>query len=912
MVRVLFAGVFLHGILWAQLTTGIVEGVLRSLDGRPLSGAVLTVNGDPGFHAEVRSRDDGGFVLVLPYGRYRLSADILVFVAPLQITRLDLVMDPHGVFHAVEPRVDRMSAGLWSDTSRGLRFPEGFSVQSALATREPFSITTPLDFSGLSDSGLGLESQHASSWTDTQFKLMGMDTTDSYQPGRPAILADVQALDQEVVRGAFAQTASSGFGTEVSMFLAQPEGSWHGAFITSNTGSALASSNLPPPATRGILQQAQYFRRFTRDSLQIGGPVTRWLDLFATATGGWSAQTVPLEPPGTDQRSRLLFGNLRGRVRAGPRDQFDALFSGSRIDLSDWGNAAGLEPLIGRRMSPEFVLPQGFPNQPEVDHLDFLQAGWTHELESGVTQLRYGYSIAHLDTDVPTGVAGLPSKIDLLDGVVTGAPPIGNFAIRSRHEVEGSWQLGTLDTAGTRHHISVGVGWKTASPVNRFNVPSGTDLITAAGAPAFVVGYNSPSVSRAFVRSLTAYAADHADMSHGLSLDLGVLADFSRGSVPNQSDRIAWNSVSPRGGFAWQIPFLPRLVLRATYFRIDSPLAGRYLDFGNPNSLGGSMYPWIDRNGDGQFEAGEEGPLLLRFGGPYSSIAPSLRRPYADEVEVGADWGFHRGFLGLHLFRRDDKQRIAAVDVGVSFEDFTPVSIIDPLNQHPLTVYQQNPATFGQDRYLLTNPGGLRAMNTGLLLEARKDWGRFTLHASFVAEKSYGPTNPGNSVLENDPGVVGALLLDPNTAIYAEGRNFTDPSYVAKLQATYRFAPSWGRFEVATVGDYKDGLVFGRELLVTGLAQGPIVVPATRKEVLTFRGNAPGYRTTYVMNWNLRLARQFKLPYGRMSLAADVLNVTNTSHHLQESDLTSPSFSERLPVQILPPRFVRIEFRYEF
>jgi hypothetical protein len=438
------------------------------------------------------------------------------------------------------------------------------------------------------------------------------------------------------------------------------------------------------------------------------------------------------------------------------------------------------------------------------------------------------------------------------------------------------------------------------------------NLITAAGAPAFVVTYNSASESREFVRSLSAYAADHVDLSGGLSLDLGVLADFSRGSVPNQSDRIAWNSVSPRAGFAWQIPGLPRLVLRATYFRLDSPLAGRYLDFGNPGSLGGSVYQWIDRNGDGQFEPGEQGSLLMRFGGPYSSIAPSLRRPYADEFDVGADWGFHRGFLGLHLFRRDDKQRIAALDVGVPFADFTPVTVIDPLTRQPLTVYQQNPATFGQDRYLLTNPAGLRTMNAGLLLEARKDWFGLTLHASFVAEKSYGATNPGNSVLENDPGIIGALLLDPNTTSYAEGRNFTDPSYVAKLQATYHLSPAWGGLEVAAVGDYKDGLVFGRELLVTGLAQGPIVVPATRREVFNFPGNAPGYRTTYILNWNLRLAREFRLPGGRMTMAGDLLNLTNTSHHLQESDLTGPNFAERLPAQIPPPRFVRIELRYEF
>ena len=88
---------------------------------------------------------------------------------------------------------------------------------------------------------------------------------------------------------------------------------------------------------------------------------------------------MPLATPGSDQASSLLFANVRGRIRAGSGDQFDGDFVGSRIDLSDWGVPAGLEALAGNRMAPSFVLPGGFSGESEVDHLDFLQAGWTHQ-----------------------------------------------------------------------------------------------------------------------------------------------------------------------------------------------------------------------------------------------------------------------------------------------------------------------------------------------------------------------------------------------------------------------------------------------------------------------------------------------------------------------------------------------------
>lgn len=374
--------------------------------------------------------------------------------------------------------------------------------------------------------------------------------------------------------------------------------------------------------------------------------------------------------------------------------------------------------------------------------------------------------------------------------------------------------------------------------------------------------------------------------------------------------------MSPRAGFAWQVPHSHGLVLRGMYSRWFAPLAGRYLDFGNPNSLGGSSYQWIASNSNGSFQPSEQGNLLLRFGGPYSSISPSLHRPYSDEFDIGAEFPLApRSVASIHLFRRDDKERIAAIDTGVPAQAFTPISILDPgsdgipgtFDDQRLTVYAQNPATLGQDRYLLTNPTGLRMLNTGLLAEVGTEWRRLMLRASFVAEKSYGRTNPGDAVNENDAGVVGSLFLDPNTAIHAAGRSFVDRAYVGKMQASYRLPSACGGIEVTSIADYTDGLVFARQLLVTVLPQGPFLVATT------VRGSPEGgNRAQYVINWNLRLSRQFGLPIGRFAVTADIFNVTNAGQSIQQNDLSGPSFNLRMPVAIQPPRFVRIGFRYAF
>ena len=396
----LAAAVVVPGFVSAQLTTGIVEGILHDPDGRTRGGVRLNVRGTPGFRLALETCAGGEFAVALPYGEYQFFSDvhssgITVSVEPLLTLRLDLVIDGSGALRRAE---QSRSPGVWSDKPQERTYPEAVSLHGLLLAREPASVTAPLDFTGLGDNRVALESQRGYSWTATQFKLLGMDATDSYQPGHPVILPDVQAIDEVVVRSAFAQAPSTSYGTEVGIFLAQPGASWHGMLSTADTGSILSSSNLPP-ADRGIVQQPEQFRWFTRDGIQAGGPVTQWADLFVMGTAQWSLQTVPLEPPGNDQRSRLLFGNIRGRIRASRRDQFDALYSGSRINLNDWGIPVDLESLAGRRMSPPFVLPGGFKGQSAVDHFDFLQAGWIHRFAEnsrlGVLELRYGESTAH-------------------------------------------------------------------------------------------------------------------------------------------------------------------------------------------------------------------------------------------------------------------------------------------------------------------------------------------------------------------------------------------------------------------------------------------------------------------------------------------------------------------------------------
>lgn len=923
--------------LIAQIATGTLAGTIRDAEA-PLDGAAILISSDLGFRTSVKTDARGAFLITLPYGRYQLkvqngraapSSPLSITIDPLQSQDLRLLLTTSKNLQ-IESQTSA-NPGVWS-ASPSESDPTPRTFAGLMLDREPATAVQPLNYSGLGDNRLAWQSQRGISWTGTQFKLLGMDATDSFQPGQPAIFPDVDSLDQVVARSGLAQTTSRAYGAEIGFFPSQPAAVWHGAFSTSGTGAPLASSNLPPPADRGAVQQNEQFRWFTRDSGEAGGALTRWADLFVSLAGQWSSQTVPIAAPGNNLNSHMLFGDTRLRLRAGPHDQFDLLYSGSRNHLSNWAMPAGLEALAAQRMAPSFVSPFGFQNLSEADQFDFVQAGWSHiasDSAVGVLQARYQYSITHLET-TPIGSANgaAQSSLDLLGINATGVAPLANDAAQTRQQATAFWQPSALHALKLRHQIVAGFGFDTSSPINRFTAPSDLNLITAAGAPAYVEELNTPSDSRSIIRASTLTFADHVALGNSFSLDIGAVADFSRGGLPVQTsagtgplparpDLIAWNNISPRAGFAWSVPHGGGLVLRATYFRVYVPLAGRYLDFGNPNSLGGSEYQWEPLSGAGPFLPGQLGKVIQRFGGPFSSIAPSLERPYADEFDIGAQIQPLRALdLSISFFRRDDKHRLAAINTGVPPSDFSPVTIADPgsdgipgtFDDQTLTVYQQNPATFGQDHYLLSNPPGLRTLNKGAQAEIRTHWRNLFLDATFVAEESMGPTNPGDAPFESDPGVLGSLYMDPNTLVNADGRTFMDRAFLGKLQGTYRLPRG---IEFTAIVDYNDGLVFARQLLITGLAQGPFVIDSTHRGTII---NDPlsGNRAQGVINANLRLAREFRLPRGSLGAAVDLFNAANSAYRIQENDVSGTSFNLRLPVEIQPSRFARLDLRYSF
>src|SRR5262249_25126038 len=132
-----------------------------------------------------------------------------------------------------------------------------------------------------------------------------------------------------------------------------------------------------------------------------------------------------------------------------------------------------------------------------------------------------------------------------------------------------------------------------------------------------VVRLNTPTEARVHVQNVSEFAQDSWRPAKWLNVVLGLRVETSTGRAAGQVADINWTTLLPHGGFVLPIT-RSRTFLKASWVRYGHVLQGRYLDFGNPESLGAQIFRWSDLNHDGLAQPSELGQLTQVFGGPFS------------------------------------------------------------------------------------------------------------------------------------------------------------------------------------------------------------------------------------------------------------------------------------------------------
>jgi Carboxypeptidase regulatory-like domain len=776
------------------------------------------------------------------------------------------------------------------------QLPNGRNIWSLLQNQEPSTVTNRLEIAGTETSVPALFSAFGASWTENQYRLNGLDVTDPYVPGLPLTNPDFDALAEFQVITASKPAVSQGSGESVALASPLPPEKLHGGAQFFASGSALQSDNMDARLRNFDFPGPLRLNSLLDGSIQLGGKLPAALGslpfFVALSTQQVSQNLGGFAPPINSGVNRVLI-DFTPWSRGLQRINF--LYSGQHI----FNSAQGAMPTV----APEATTRGN-------DNFNQFQAQWSRSFSpTSLLNASFGVVNAIVSSSFQNAAHGI-SMVDLPLLIFTGPAPLATSGLRTRYEAQSIFQKILNGPLGS-HSLTLGFDWSRSNIVERWYSMDNTLQVLVNGQGSELIRWNTPAQTQQYVQNVAEFVQDAWRPWKWLSLPIGLRIDTSTGQANGASNGISWTTVQPRLGFVVPL-WPPGLVLQGSWSRYGHLLQGRYLDFGNPAALGAQVFAWQNSNGDGVAESQELGPLLRRFGGPYSAVAGNLARPYMDEISFGVQGNFgNRLTAYVRFFRRDDHRLIALENTGVPFSDYTPVQYTDPGNDgiygtaddQVLTLYNEKPSALGHDFLLLTNPG-LRASYEGtqflVMARVRKSW---EFSVNFTAGKTAAHTAPGNNPFQDDTGFVGTLGIDPNTLVMSQGRTFFDRGYMGKITSYYS-APHG--FYLSAVATYFDGAPFARLLFVDGFNQGPFFVKATPV------GHPGGFQTQLNATVDARLARDFHLERGTLSGYIDVFNIMNWNSNTREADLTGPAFLLRVPLAVEAPRTVRLGLAWHF
>ena len=854
---------------------------------------------------------DGGFAFAgLPCGSYTLAFSRAGW-APRSISHLLLRCDSTvqvkvALYHpAAEPLRHRAppeitdESPVWGTQFGQLQLadlPNARNIWSLLQTQEPSTVTDRIDVGGLETGEPALFAAQGASWTENQYRLNGLNVTDPYQPGFPLLDPSLDDLAQFQVITAAKPAADGDSGTNVVLATPDPVPTWHGGARLFYSPGALQSDNFNARLARFHFPGPERLNHLEDGSAQLGGklpPALASLPFYASfstqqldkALGGFAAPIL----------LRIYRGLADVTAYSRGSQKLDLFYSGQHISNSRQGAALNVGPSATTRGNRNFHQ---------------FQARWSKTAGSAtVFSATGGLVNAVISSAIQNGVQGV-STLDLPQMTLTGSAPLSHSGVRTSYQ--GKVQAQTLRTGPAgMHSLSLGVDWQRSDISNSWFAIQNLQAITVEGVGAEIIRWNTPARAQQHVQNVAEFVQDLWRPSHWLSVSAGLRVDTSTSRARGSASAINWTTLQPRLGVV--VPLGPRgLRLQGNWARYGHVLQGRYLDFGDPVALGGQVFRWTDANGDDQVQPQEIGPLLRVFGGPHSALASGISRPHTDEFSFGAEQDLGAGIgAAIRFFRRDDHRLLALKNAGVPFSDYAPVLYHDPGNDgilgtpddQVLTLYNRLPSALGKDFLVLGNYG-FHASYKGMEARLSKRlFQRWAFAASFTATRTLAATNPGNSVFQDDTGVIGTLNTDPNTLIFAQGRTHFDRAFTGKVSGYYS-AP-FG-LHLGVVAAYYDGLPFGRLLFINGFKQGPFFVRAQPV------GHPGGFQTQLNATLDCRISRDFPLPRGVLSAYLDVFNILNANSNTLESDLGGPAFLSRVPLTVEAPRTARVGLQWTF
>ncbi len=893
-----------------------------------MAGARVTLASSDKLFSLTSVTDDRGFFdfCGMPPGEHSLAAESRgrriyerqgLTIEPGATLHIRIVLEPAGR----EPAARASIVDLSPSTGRTIidefqvkSLPSANNVWSLIENQDLSATTNRIDVGGVwADLPALWSSRGSVSWTQSAYLLNGLDVSDPYDSGTPMFYPDITSLAFAVHDDGRHPIRDLSPGGAFDLIPKQGTPDWHGALQFSLTTSGLTTDHVPERLIQEGITERTRLNSLANAAGQVSGPLLPGkLFMFAS-----------LNQLNVSRNVAEFAGDDKGTVSSGlvnltyllPHGSLQFLWTGQIVKHPTYG--------AGRNVPVESTADQNNTfNVAQVLLRTSLSPG--HSLELGAS-----YDRGNLRSDLQEGVSE-PHGEEVFKKIPSGAAAGSGSDDRTSLSVFG---LGTaaFRTSGSLHHVfEYGASLRYASSSSEQRILENIHLRFSGSAPFEVVRFNAPGANRERALDFHVYAEDRLTFGNLASIEVGLHAVKTRGwapsgspgagtssqagfpAAPSEGGEISWFNLSPRLAFSLPLTRDGSMMLRVSAARYFFELPLSYLTYGNPGALGGLAYSWNDLNHDGRFEDGEQGKLVRREGPYFASIDPDTKRPLTDEFCVSFAKAYHNGlYLSFAGYYRETRNLVETINVGVPLEAYDPQTLYDPGDNFipgdhddlVFIVYNQKPATLGQDLFLFTNPEADKRVSRyrGLDLTLIKKFSRRTVFFfSVTATEATGTTSPGNSEYENDDGVIGALYDNPNAAIRARGRLRFDRAYTARLGLS---VPTPGGFRLSALIKYYDGQPFARKIIVNGFNQGPFYIQAH------YRGQA---RYEFNMTADIRLEKTVSIGRGLARAFIEGYNIFDWANATQESEWTGPEFVLRYATEVQSPRVFRIGLAYEF
>jgi hypothetical protein len=689
-------------------------------------------------------------------------------------------------------------------------------------------------------------------------------------------------------------------GVQINMIPKDGGNQFHGGLFATGATEQMQSNNLDDDLLAlGFTAQNRVDTVYDFNAT-FGGPIVRDRIWFFSTFRRWAANnylgnTFTSTGAQALDDQRLTDVTLRLTTQVTPRNKFTVHYDRSikwrGHRPNNWITANINEPIS---------------SVVQTTGLNYIgQAKWSSPIsnrmlaEASVFTMPVNYNLSFQPDAAPDAIA----TFDQIQSVFRGVSP------RQDINTARMWTYaGFLSYVTGSHNIKTGIQVRTGESQELFETRGDIVQIVNNGVPNSVRLVNNPSGHKESGVDTGIYIQDSWQLGR-VTINPGLRYSRFVMSIPAQSagagtwvpardfaaqeNIVNWNTLSPRFGLSWDLAGDGRTALKAGISRYDRLAGVTLVQPLNQKNIAFQTCPWTDTNSDLRATNDE-----IAFARCTGSLQPSLgfvdadlKRPFQWEYNVSLQRQFgSRTSVMVAYFGRKFWDLYTTVNDAVPPSAYLPVTINNPLTNEPMTVYNQDPATRGQVRNLLTTVPDLSQRYNGVEVQLDTRLTNATFFGGFTIGRAYGDQDTGD-------------LNNPNVRINNRGNIGFDSPYQIRGGFSYTLPA-----DVRLSGSVRaaSGLPQTRTYVVT-TAIVPGLTQVTQNVQVAPRGE---YRYPWVNLLDLRVARSFLAGGVRIEPTVDLFNVFNNNAETNVVQTIGTSLGR--PSAIVMGRLLRLGGRISF